>query len=58
MVVTGLPWVFWSYCPGMKPLRLEIEPDDYTKKLEDSVNDFVTEYAAKWEKVKEYRDDI
>jgi putative phage-type endonuclease len=58
MMVTGLPWHFWSYCPGMKPLHLEIEPDDYTDKLQNMVDDFVMEYSAKWEKVKQYRESI
>jgi len=58
MMVTGLPWHFWSYCPGMKPFHLKIEPDDYTRKLEAMVDDFVSEYAKKWEQVKGFREEI
>lgn len=48
MMVTGLPWHFYSYCPGMKPLHLFIEPDAYTERLRIMVDDFVSEYSALW----------
>ena len=57
MMVTGLPWHFFSYCPGMKPLQLFVEPDDYTKKLQAHVEDFVSEYAALWEVAKNFREE-
>jgi hypothetical protein len=57
MMVTGLPWHFFSYCPGMKPLHLFIEPDDYTAKLQAMVEDFVSEYSAMWNMAKSFRED-
>lgn len=57
MMVTGLPWHFFSYCPGMKPLHLFIEPDAYTKTLQAIVEDFVSEYAAMWEMAKSMREE-
>ena len=57
MMVTGLPWHFFSYCPGMKPLYLFIEPDTYTTKLQAIVEDFVSEYAAMWEIAKTMREE-
>jgi hypothetical protein len=55
IMVTGLPWHFWSYCPGMKPLHLYVEPDDYTAKLEEMVEDFVADYSAAWSVAKQFR---
>jgi len=57
MMVTGLPWHFFSYCPGMKPLHLFIEPDAYTVKLEAMVEEFVSEYSAMWTLAKSFRED-
>ena len=57
MMVTGLPWHFFSYCPGMRPLHLFIEPDSYTRKLQTVVEDFVSEYAKAWETAKSFREE-
>jgi len=57
MMVTGLPWHFFSYCPGMKPLHLFIEPDDYTKRLQTMVEEFVSEYSAMWNLAKSFREE-
>ena len=57
MMVTGLPWHFFSYCPGMKPLHLFVEPDAYTRKLQTCVEDFVSEYAKAWEIAKTFREE-
>jgi len=57
MMVTGLPWHFFSYCPGMKPMRLFIEPDAYTTKLQSMVEDFVSEYSAVWTRAKDFREE-
>lgn len=47
MAVTGLnSWHFWSYLPGMKPLHVEVQRDEYTQKLSDSLASFVAEYKA------------
>jgi hypothetical protein len=56
MMVTGLPWHFFSYCPGMRPLHLFVEPDAYTLKLQAYVEDFVSEYAKAWEIAKTFRE--
>lgn len=46
MAVTGLPfWYFMSYFPGLKPLILKIERDEFTDKVTDALNDFVIRYA-------------
>lgn len=57
MMVTGLPWHFFSYCPGMKPLHLFIDPDAYTAKLQAMVEDFVSEYSKAWELAKSFREE-
>jgi len=47
MAVTGLDaWHFWSYYPGMKPLHLLIERDEYTAKVEAALDRFWEEYAV------------
>lgn len=47
MAVTGLNrWHFWSYYPGLKPLHLIVERDDYTKKLSAALVQFLSEYGA------------
>jgi len=45
MFVTGFEtWIFMSYCPGIKPLILEVKRDDeYISKLSDAVNNAVDE---------------
>lgn len=58
MAVTGFPWHFYSYCPGMKPIHLYIEPDSYTAKLKAAVDDFLGEYAKTWELAKQFREDL
>lgn len=45
MAVTGLcEWHFWSYFPGMKPLHVIVERDEYTAKLEAALAQFVEMY--------------
>ncbi len=41
LLVTGAPccW-FMSYCPGMRPLLLKIEPDETTEKLRAALEEF------------------
>ena len=56
MMVTGLPWHFFSYCPGMRPHHLFVEPDAYTAKLQAMVEEFVSEYSAMWTLAKEFRE--
>lgn len=45
MAVTGLPWYFMSYCPGLKPFIIKMEPDDLTGRMERLTDDFVCFYA-------------
>lgn len=41
MVVTGLPcWWFMSYYPGLKPMLVRVERDDYTAKVEAAAAEF------------------
>jgi hypothetical protein len=52
MAVTGLPyWYFMSYFPGLNPLILKIERDEFTAKVESSLIEFVSDYAIEREKV-------
>lgn len=45
MVVTGLPrWHFFSYFPGLKPLHVIVQRDEYTAKVEAALGDFVARY--------------
>lgn len=42
LAVTRLPWWdFVSYCPGYKPFRVRVEPDDYTQKMAEAIDAFV-----------------
>ena len=42
LMITGYEsWHFWSFCPGLKPFHLIIEPDlEYIKTLEGAVLEF------------------
>lgn len=47
MAVTGLSkWHFFSYFPGMKPLHVIVQRDEYTAKVETALKDFVARYKA------------
>ena len=56
MMVTGLPWHFFSYCPGMRPLHLFVEADAYTATLKATVEEFVQRYSDAWKLAKEFRE--
>lgn len=46
MVVTGLNvWYFMSYFPGLNPLIVKVERDEFTDKLSEVLNQFVGDYA-------------
>lgn len=46
MAVTGLDtWHFFSFAPGVQPLWLIVERDDYTEKLSQALDSFIIEYA-------------
>lgn len=52
MMVTGIRhWYFMSYFPGLNPLILRVEADDFTEKLKEAANQFCIEYAAEKERV-------
>lgn len=43
--VTGANWLdFMSYCPGFPPLIVRVEPDDFTKRLAEVLEEFLTMY--------------
>jgi hypothetical protein len=47
LIVTGRAyWSFASYCPGLPPLLLRIEPDEYTARLREALDQFHTRFQA------------
>lgn len=41
LIVTGRAWLdFLSYCPGLPPLLLRVEPDEYTEQLRKTLGVF------------------
>ena len=52
MMVTGIRhWYFMSYFPGLNPLILKVEYDDFTEKLKEAAELFCIEYATERERV-------
>lgn len=52
MMVTGLKqWYFMSYFPGLNPLILRVEYDDFTEKLKEAAEQFCIQYTAEKERV-------
>ena len=52
MMVTGIRhWYFMSYFPGLNPLILKVEYDDFTEKLKEAAAQFCIEYATERERV-------
>jgi hypothetical protein len=47
MAITGLPWYFLSYCPGMAPHIALAKPDAYTAKMKDAVDRFLIYYSER-----------
>lgn len=48
MTVTGLDaWYFFSFHPGLKPMLLKVERDEYTEKLSAVLDEFLTFYRAR-----------
>jgi putative phage-type endonuclease len=47
MAVTGLPWHFMSYCQGINPHFVFVEPDEYTAKMRDAIDRFLIYYAER-----------
>lgn len=43
MLITKRPrWFFMSYAPGLRPLLVEVRPDEYTQKLAEALEEFWT----------------
>jgi hypothetical protein len=52
LLVTGLSWCdLLSYAPGFEPVKLRVEPDDYTKKLAEALEGFWTQYQESLAKI-------
>ena len=52
LVVTGRKWTdFLSYCPGFAPFLVRVEPDDFTKKLAECLEQFHEKYLAALKKL-------
>jgi predicted phage-related endonuclease len=51
MAATGLPWYFMSYCPGLRPHLVQVEPDGYTRKMQDAIDRFLIFYGSYREKM-------
>jgi hypothetical protein len=47
LIITGRPWWdFLSYSPGLPPLLVRVEPDEYTEALRQFLNEFFEEYQV------------
>jgi len=47
-VVAGFDsWHFMSYFPGLKPLIIKVERDEFTEKVEAALKAFAITYAEK-----------
>lgn len=52
LAVTGLPyWWFVSYFPGLRPLCIRVDRDDFTDTVSRALDQFVIRYAAERERV-------
>lgn len=55
LAVSGLDfWDFVSFCPGYKPFKVRVMPDDYTEKMAAAIDDFVTRLEAAKAKFTDY----
>ena len=54
MAVMGLDhWWFMSYFPGLNPLIIKVERDEFTGKVSTALDEFLLKYAAERERVLE-----
>lgn len=52
LIVTGRAWWdFMSYAPGLPPLLVRVEPDEYTQRLRDTLAQFLADYDRILEKI-------
>jgi len=52
LAVTGLDrWHFFSYAEGVQPFHIVVHRDDYTRKLSDTLDEFLILYAGLREKM-------
>lgn len=43
LILSGYPvWSFFSWCPPLPPLHVEVRPDEFTQKLRDELERFLT----------------
>lgn len=57
LIVTGRAWIdFLSYAPGLDPLLVRVEPDEYTAKLRNALEAFWERYQRAWELLTGKRD--
>lgn len=55
LAVSGLPfWEFVSHCPGYKPFRIRVTPDDYTAKMAAEIDAFAIKLKAAKEQFIDY----
>lgn len=53
LLVTGRDWWdFVSYAPGLPPLRIRVEPDEFTGKLAAALDDFWAKYQRALEQMR------
>lgn len=52
LIVTGRQWAdFLSYCPGLPPLLVRVEPDAFTEALRKCLDDFLAKYTEALNKI-------
>ncbi len=55
LLISGLPqWELYSYCPPLPAVHLTVKPDDYTLKLSDALQSFLSRYDEAMRKVLGY----
>ena len=53
MIVTGRrKWTWAAFCPGLPPLLIRVQRDEYTEKLERALEEFHAKYKSVLEEVK------
>ena len=50
MAVTGLrTWYFFSYCRGLRPFLLKVDWNEYTERINETLNEFKREYRDQFD---------